>query len=93
MDVPFKKGMVFVLKSSIVPVCCLEASFLKIMFGATVSASMVLNRVLKFWYCHKYGREIQRFWSKIGNGFRKWAAQPHQIFLGVPLGYSEVVHK
>ena len=51
-----------------------------------------------------FGELCQLHWSQIGcqifglvinrvGGFGKWATHPYQIFLGVPLGYSEVVHK
>ena len=52
-----KNGMVFVLKSGIVPVCCSEkATISEIMFWVTDSCNtMVANRVLKFWSGHKYG--------------------------------------
>ena len=60
-----------------------------------MSAATVLNRVLDFWSGHKLNRvgKITDFGNKYEKGFRKQAALLHGIFLGVPLGYYEVVHK
>ena len=46
-----------VIQWLIVPVCCSEkATFSKILFWVTDSChTMVVNRVLKFWFGHKYG--------------------------------------
>ena len=51
-----------------------------------MSAATVVNRVLNFWSGHKLNRvgKITNFDNKYGKGFRKQAAHPHQIFLGVP---------
>ena len=60
-----------------------------------MSAATVLNRVLDFWCGHKLNRvgKITDFGDKYEKGFGKQAALLHCIFLGVPLGYYEVVHK
>ena len=60
-----------------------------------MSAATVLNRVLDFWCGHKLNRvgKIRDFGNKYEKGFGKQAALLHRIFLGVPLGYYEVVHK
>ena len=68
---------------------------LKLMFRVAVSAATVINRVLHFWSGHKLNRvgKITDFGNKFDKGFGKPAALLHQIFLGVPPGYYEVVHK
>ena len=60
-----------------------------------MSAATVLNRVLDFWSGHKLNGvgKITEFGNKYEKAFRKQAALLHRIFLEVPLGYYEVVHK
>ena len=67
----------------------------KLKFRVAVSTATVLNRVLDFWCGHKLNRvgKITDFGNKYEKGFGKQAALLHRIFLGVPLGYYEVVHK
>ena len=50
------------------------------MFGATVSAATVINRVSNFWSGLNRVAKKGDFGHNQGKGFGKWAAQPHPTF-------------